>query len=92
MCNRCDCEAYLKCSIVGTIPIGFCCDKCLYYNGDKACFRSKMNVVKKIPPKLRSDSERKTILPKAFCQKSKNRFSVNQLDIAKELANEEELI
>ncbi len=91
MCNRCDCEAYLKCSIVGTIPIGFCCDKCLYYNGDEACFRSKMNVIKKIPPKLRGESEKKAILPKAFCQKSHNKVSQYQT-IAKELASEEELI
>ncbi|TXT59418.1 MAG: hypothetical protein BAJALOKI2v1_210019 [Promethearchaeota archaeon] len=92
MCNYCSCENYLKCSIVGNIPLGFCCDKCDYYNGDQACLRSKMNVIKKIPPKLRGESPQKGILPKAFCKKSHNRFSVRDIEIAKELANEEELI
>lgn len=41
MCNYCECDNADKCSIVGNIPIGFCCPNCVYYEGEKACKRSK---------------------------------------------------
>ena len=28
MCNFCECDNIEQCSIVGKIPIGFCCENC----------------------------------------------------------------
>jgi hypothetical protein len=44
MCNECDCDNYEMCSIVGNIPIGFCCPNCRYYSGESACERSKIKI------------------------------------------------
>ncbi|MFW9827915.1 MAG: hypothetical protein ACFFEY_10000 [Candidatus Thorarchaeota archaeon] len=48
MCNNCNCEAYDKCSIVGYMPVGFCCTKCYLYNEQHTCLesRTKGKVVK----------------------------------------------
>jgi len=37
MCNGCDCENYEKCSIVGYLPVGYCCPKCTFYNEGHEC-------------------------------------------------------
>jgi len=37
MCNNCNCEAYDQCSIVGYMPVGFCCTKCYLYNEEHTC-------------------------------------------------------
>ena len=44
MCNECRCDDYEKCSIVGNIPLGFCCPKCDFYNGEHTCLRAKMKL------------------------------------------------
>jgi len=41
MCNNCNCEEYEKCSIVGYMPIGFCCSKCILYDEVHTCLISK---------------------------------------------------
>ncbi len=37
MCNNCNCENYEKCSIVGYMPVGFCCTRCLLYDEKCTC-------------------------------------------------------
>jgi len=41
MCNNCNCENYDQCSIVGYMPIGFCCSKCVLYNEEHTCLSTK---------------------------------------------------
>ena len=41
MCNNCNCDAYDKCSIVGYLPIGFCCSHCYLYNEAHTCLLTK---------------------------------------------------
>jgi len=51
MCNNCNCEAYDQCSIVGYMPVGFCCVKCYIYDEQHTCLksRSKEKVSKIVP-------------------------------------------
>ncbi|NHJ25383.1 MAG: hypothetical protein EAX89_12450 [Candidatus Lokiarchaeota archaeon] len=39
MCNHCDCmhEMHHCCSILGNMPIGFCCEKCVGYENRLTC-------------------------------------------------------
>ncbi|MFX1365912.1 MAG: hypothetical protein ACFFCE_19370 [Promethearchaeota archaeon] len=41
MCNNCNCEAYDQCSIVGYMPVGFCCTKCDLYDEVHTCLKSR---------------------------------------------------
>ncbi len=43
MCNNCNCDAFDQCSIVGYMPVGFCCSKCVLYDQVHTClsFKSK---------------------------------------------------
>ncbi|MEJ2250549.1 MAG: hypothetical protein P8Y70_01380 [Candidatus Lokiarchaeota archaeon] len=41
MCNNCNCENYDRCSIVGYMPIGFCCSKCDLYDESHTCLHTK---------------------------------------------------
>ncbi|MHA1669694.1 MAG: hypothetical protein ACTSV5_03850 [Promethearchaeota archaeon] len=49
MCNSCSCDYDDKCSIVGCVPVGFCCPKCEFYNESLDCIRSKVRVNKVKP-------------------------------------------
>ncbi|MEJ2250550.1 MAG: hypothetical protein P8Y70_01385 [Candidatus Lokiarchaeota archaeon] len=66
MCNNCNCENYLKCSIVGfsTSP-AFCCEKCYNYDELHTCLTAQLNRKTKI------DLEEKhiEIFPRFFCLK-----------------------
>ncbi|MFX1340083.1 MAG: hypothetical protein ACFFDK_15840 [Promethearchaeota archaeon] len=48
MCNYCECENMDKCSIVGNIPLGFCCPKCKFYTGAHTCLNSRIRTQDKI--------------------------------------------
>ena len=37
MCKECSCDNYEKCSIVGFMPMGFCCENCILGNNEDAC-------------------------------------------------------
>ncbi len=37
MCNNCDCENYEKCSIVGYMNFGSCCNDCFYFDEMHSC-------------------------------------------------------
>jgi len=51
MCNNCNCEAYDQCSIVGYMPVGFCCTKCYLYDEQHTCLKSSLKgKVSKIEP------------------------------------------
>lgn len=51
MCNNCNCEAYDRCSIVGYMPVGFCCTKCYLYNEQHTCLESRTKgKVSKVEP------------------------------------------
>ncbi|MFX1314548.1 MAG: hypothetical protein ACFE9T_01690 [Promethearchaeota archaeon] len=41
MCNNCNCDAFDKCSIVGYMPVGFCCSNCVLYDEAHTCLTSK---------------------------------------------------
>jgi len=41
MCNNCNCDNYEKCSIVGYMPVGFCCSKCDLYDEAHTCLKTK---------------------------------------------------
>ena len=41
MCNSCNCDAYDRCSIVGYMPVGFCCSKCVLYDEKHTCLKTK---------------------------------------------------
>ena len=41
MCNNCNCDSYDLCSIVGHMPVGFCCSKCELYDEARTCLRMK---------------------------------------------------
>ena len=41
MCDKCNCDFFEKCSIVGFMPVGFCCEKCNLYDEYCTCLKSK---------------------------------------------------
>jgi len=41
MCNNCNCDGYDQCSIVGYMPVGFCCSKCDLYDEAHTCLKTK---------------------------------------------------
>lgn len=40
MCHNCNCEFFDRCSIVGYMPVGFCCEKCYLHNEHHTCLHS----------------------------------------------------
>jgi hypothetical protein len=48
MCNNCNCDNYEKCSIVGYMPVGFCCSKCYLYDENHTCLANKRKRTKNI--------------------------------------------
>lgn len=46
MCNNCNCHNYDKCSIVGHMPVGFCCSKCYLYDEKHTCLANKAMLAK----------------------------------------------
>jgi len=56
MCNNCNCENYDKCSIIGFMPIGFCCSKCYLYDVSHTCLNTK---TKRKAPLSGGDEERR---------------------------------
>ena len=44
MCKNCNCDFFDKCSIVGYMPVGFCCENCFLYDEYMTCLNSKTKV------------------------------------------------
>lgn len=40
MCNNCNCDFYQNCSIVGYMPVGFCCERCFIHDPSLACLNA----------------------------------------------------
>jgi hypothetical protein len=47
MCKNCNCDYFEKCSIVGYMPIGFCCEHCYLYDEYTTCLSSKTKISEK---------------------------------------------
>ncbi len=43
MCKNCNCDFFDRCSIVGYMPVGFCCENCFLYDEYNTCLKSKSN-------------------------------------------------
>ena len=71
MCNYCECENSDKCSIVGNIPLGFCCPKCIYYTDDHTCLNSKMRTEKSIQSKIKQIEALRSAFQKGEEEKEK---------------------
>ncbi len=41
MCKNCNCENFDQCSIVGFLPVGFCCSMCVLYDTIQTCLKTK---------------------------------------------------
>ena len=41
MCKNCNCDFFDRCSIVGYMPVGFCCENCFLYDEYTTCLKSK---------------------------------------------------
>lgn len=65
MCNYCECEEIDKCSIIGSMPLGFCCPKCINYNEAHTCINYKMRT----QDKIKSISEKIEALRGAMSEK-----------------------
>lgn len=61
MCQNCNCDFFEKCSIVGYMPIGFCCEHCYLYDEYRTCLKSKTKVGEKLEPDLEKLGEIKLI-------------------------------
>jgi len=48
MCHNCNCNFFDRCSIVGYMPIGFCCENCDLYDEYTTCLKSKTKVREEI--------------------------------------------
>ncbi len=46
MCQNCNCDFFDRCSIVGYMPIGFCCENCYLYDELVTCLKSKSDTTK----------------------------------------------
>lgn len=44
MCNTCSCENEDRCSVVGSASVGFCCPKCVHFDENHECLRSKVSI------------------------------------------------
>ncbi|MHA1669693.1 MAG: hypothetical protein ACTSV5_03845 [Promethearchaeota archaeon] len=53
MCNQCKCsnDMYDRCSIVGSIPINFCCEQCVDYENRHSCEHYQLESSKLDPKK-----------------------------------------
>ena len=53
MCNQCQCsnDMYDRCSIVGCMPISFCCDQCVGHEIRHSCEHYQLDYSKMDPKK-----------------------------------------
>ncbi|MFW9940110.1 MAG: hypothetical protein ACFFFT_03660 [Candidatus Thorarchaeota archaeon] len=52
MCQNCNCDFFDRCSIVGYMPIGFCCENCYLYDEERICLKSKTKIEDKKEPRI----------------------------------------
>jgi len=61
MCKNCNCDFFDRCSIVGYMPVGFCCENCYLYDKYKTCLKSKTNGKVEVEEKADNLGEMKLI-------------------------------
>ncbi len=61
MCHNCNCDFFEKCSIVGYMPVGFCCENCFLYDEYTTCLKSKSREGEEIEEDSKKVSEIKLI-------------------------------
>jgi len=61
MCQNCNCDFFDRCSIVGYMPIGFCCENCYLYDKYRTCLNSKTKGEEEKEPRIESVREIKLI-------------------------------
>ena len=61
MCNNCNCDGYDRCSIVGYLPIGFCCAHCYLYNETHTCLTTKNKHIREEAPSKGLEGEFKLV-------------------------------
>ena len=52
MCQNCNCDFFDRCSIVGYMPIGFCCENCYLYDEYRTCLKSKTKGEEEKEPRI----------------------------------------
>jgi len=52
MCQNCNCDFFDRCSIVGYMPIGFCCENCYLYDKYRTCLKSKTKSEEEKEPRI----------------------------------------
>jgi len=57
MCQNCNCDFFDRCSIVGYMPIGFCCENCYLYDKYRTCLNSKTKGEEEKEPRVESVRE-----------------------------------
>ncbi|MFX1377415.1 MAG: hypothetical protein ACFFA0_16575 [Promethearchaeota archaeon] len=50
MCQNCNCDFFDRCSIVGYMPIGFCCENCYLYDKNATCLKSQSKIEQEKKP------------------------------------------
>ena len=75
MCYECECENEFQCSIKGHGNMWFCCDRCESFNFMHTCLKSKL---------FEADTSQVSILPKAFCIKTRQPAELEELDFYQE--------
>ncbi len=86
MCNNCNCDAFDQCSIVGYMPVGFCCSKCVLYDQVHTCLTSKSKPKMGVGESERIEPVSTTIedgLLKVVLKKEKKEFPI-YIDLQKQ--------
>ena len=72
MCNNCNCDNFDKCSIIGYMPIGFCCSFCIICDEHHICLHiEKKSEVKEKEIELVSSSIEGNLLKVVIKQEGK---------------------
>ncbi|MHA2266869.1 MAG: hypothetical protein ACXAB8_03650 [Promethearchaeota archaeon] len=61
MCKNCNCDFFDRCSIVGYMPVGFCCENCFLHDEYTTCLKSNSTDQVKIEEKTEILGEIKII-------------------------------
>jgi hypothetical protein len=79
MCQNCNCDFFDRCSIVGYMPIGFCCENCYLYDKNRTCLHSKSKTKEEEKPGTKVIE--KIILHSATVEGELLKISISQKDV-----------
>lgn len=62
MCNECKCtdDLYDRCSIIGYIPVGYCCSMCVNHELRHECDKFQFSLNRPVKPRFKLGNEEKT--------------------------------